>query len=46
VSQSVLTRGIARASFDLASDGTVPIPDTPGIGAEVDTDFITAHRVN
>ena len=46
VSQSVLTCGIARASFDLASDGTVPIPDTPGIGAEVDTDFITAHRVN
>ena len=46
VSQSVLTRGIARASFDLASDGTVPIPDTPGIGAEVDLEFIKAHRVN
>ena len=46
VSQSVLTRGIARASFDLASDGTVPIPDTPGIGAEVDLEFIRAHRVN
>ena len=46
VSQSVLTRGIARASFDLASDGTVPIPDTPGIGAVVDLEFIKAHRVN
>jgi L-alanine-DL-glutamate epimerase-like enolase superfamily enzyme len=46
VSQSVLTRGIARASFDLAADGTVAIPDTPGIGVEVDLDFIAAHRVN
>jgi len=46
VSQSALTRGIARAGFDLAADGTVPIPDTPGIGAEVDIEFINAHRVN
>jgi L-rhamnonate dehydratase len=46
VSQSALTRSIARASFSLAEDGTVPIPDTPGIGVEVDLDFIRAHRVN
>ena len=46
VSQSALTRGIARASFDLAEDGTVPIPDDPGIGVEIDPDFIKAHRVN
>ncbi len=46
VSQSPLTRGIARASFALDADGTVPIPDTPGIGVEVDPDFIAAHRVN
>jgi L-alanine-DL-glutamate epimerase-like enolase superfamily enzyme len=46
VSQSALTRGIARASFDLAVDGTVPIPDTPGIGVEVDPEFIKVHRVN
>ena len=46
VSQSKLTKGIARASFDLAPDGTVPIPDTPGIGVEVDLDFVQAHRVN
>ncbi|HSU06661.1 MAG TPA: mandelate racemase/muconate lactonizing enzyme family protein [Acetobacteraceae bacterium] len=46
VSQSPLTRGIARADFDLAPDGTVPIPDTPGIGVEVDLDFISQHRVN
>jgi L-alanine-DL-glutamate epimerase-like enolase superfamily enzyme len=46
VSQSALTRGIAQASFSLAEDGTVAIPDTPGIGVEVDLDFIRAHRVN
>src|SRR5208337_98143 len=46
VSQSALTRGIAQASFQLSDDGTVPIPDTPGIGVEVDLDFINAHRVN
>jgi L-alanine-DL-glutamate epimerase-like enolase superfamily enzyme len=46
VSQSHLTRGIAHAPFVLASDGTVSIPDTPGIGVTVDRDFIAKHRVN
>ncbi|WP_264711807.1 mandelate racemase/muconate lactonizing enzyme family protein [Limobrevibacterium gyesilva] len=46
VSQSPLTAGIARASFALDADGAVPIPDSPGIGVEVDLDFIRAHRVN
>ena len=46
VSQSPLTAGIARASFSLQDDGTVLIPDTPGIGVDVDLDFINAHRVN
>ena len=46
VSQSALTRGIARAAFALAPDGTVAIPDLPGIGVEVDEEFVRAHRVN
>jgi L-rhamnonate dehydratase len=46
VSQSHLTRGVAQAPFALAADGTVAIPDTPGIGVTVDRDFIAAHRVN
>ncbi len=46
VSQSKLTAGIAQASFQLDADGCVDIPDTPGIGVEVDLDFINAHRVN
>ena len=44
VSQSALTAGIAKASFALQPDGTVPIPDVPGIGVEVDEDFIRRHR--
>jgi L-rhamnonate dehydratase len=46
VSQSTLTRGIARTALKLEADGTVLIPDLPGIGVEVDLDFIRAHRVN
>jgi len=46
VSQSRLTGGIAHAPFELAEDGTIAIPDTPGIGVTVDTAFIAAHRVN
>lgn len=46
VSQSALTAGIARAPFALAPDGTVAIPDEPGIGVTVDVDFINAHRMN
>jgi len=46
VSQSALTRGITRTALALSADGTVAIPDAPGIGVEVDLDFVKAHRVN
>jgi L-alanine-DL-glutamate epimerase-like enolase superfamily enzyme len=46
VSQSALTRGITRTGLALAADGTVAIPDDPGIGVEVDAEFVKAHRVN
>jgi L-alanine-DL-glutamate epimerase-like enolase superfamily enzyme len=46
VSQSRLTQGITRAPFELSEDGTVSIPDEPGIGVAVDLDFIRHHRVN
>jgi L-alanine-DL-glutamate epimerase-like enolase superfamily enzyme len=45
VSQSALTAGIAKAPFALAADGTIAIPEGPGIGVTVDLDFIAAHRV-
>jgi L-alanine-DL-glutamate epimerase-like enolase superfamily enzyme len=47
VSQSALTRGVTHgAPFRLEGDGTVAIPDQPGIGVDVDIDFIRARRVN
>lgn len=47
VSQSALTRGVcAGTPFTLEEDGTVRIPDAPGLGVAVDQDFIEAHRAN
>jgi L-rhamnonate dehydratase len=46
VSQSELTRHITQAPFALAADGTVAIPDTIGVGVEVDEAFVQARRVN
>jgi L-alanine-DL-glutamate epimerase-like enolase superfamily enzyme len=45
VSQSELTRGVCGGAFKLNADGTVTIPSAPGLGVEVDADFIAAHRV-
>jgi L-alanine-DL-glutamate epimerase-like enolase superfamily enzyme len=46
VSQSALTKGVSRGSFRLGDDGTIAIPDEPGLGVEVDAEFIKKHRVN
>ncbi|SFZ83332.1 L-alanine-DL-glutamate epimerase [Devosia enhydra] len=46
VSQSALTRGIARAGFALDAEGMIAIPDGPDGGVAVDLDFIAAHRVS
>jgi L-alanine-DL-glutamate epimerase-like enolase superfamily enzyme len=46
VSQSELTRGVCGGAFTLNADGTVTVPSTPGLGVEVDAEFIAAHRVN
>jgi L-rhamnonate dehydratase len=46
VSQSELTRGVARQHFTLNKDGTITIPTTAGLGVDVDKDFIAAHRAN
>jgi L-alanine-DL-glutamate epimerase-like enolase superfamily enzyme len=46
VSQSILTKGVAHGPFELAEDGTIGIPDAPGIGVTIDPDFIAAHRAD
>lgn len=45
VSQSPLTAGIAPTSLGLDAEGYIAIPDSVGIGIEVDTAFVDAHRV-
>jgi L-alanine-DL-glutamate epimerase-like enolase superfamily enzyme len=44
VSQSPLTAGIAPTSLTLDDTGCIAIPDGVGIGIEVDTQFVDAHR--
>lgn len=47
VAQSTLTRGVTRGTpFTLDADGCVAVPYAPGLGVDVDRDFIAAHRVN
>lgn len=46
VSQSELTRGVCGGALRLEPDGTVRVPDGPGLGVDVDENFIQAHRVN
>ncbi|HEV2517354.1 MAG TPA: mandelate racemase/muconate lactonizing enzyme family protein [Devosia sp.] len=45
VSQSPLTAGIAPTTLGLDTEGCIAIPDGVGIGIEVDTAFVDAHRV-
>ena len=40
VSQSALTRGVTVTDIQLEPDGTVKIPNSIGIGVEVDEAFI------
>jgi L-alanine-DL-glutamate epimerase-like enolase superfamily enzyme len=46
VAQSKLTRGVCGGVLSLSPDGTVAVPDGAGLGIDIDTDFIAAHRVN
>jgi L-alanine-DL-glutamate epimerase-like enolase superfamily enzyme len=46
IAQSALTKGICGGVLELNDDGTVSIPEAPGLGVEVDEEFIQAHRVN
>ena len=46
VAQSRLSRGVVRSHLSLSADGTVSIPDGPGIGVEVDEDFVRSRQLN
>lgn len=44
VAQSRLTRGVCGGALELNSDGTVDVPDTPGLGVEVDERFVRSKQ--
>jgi L-rhamnonate dehydratase len=46
VAQSRLSRGVSRGSFALEDDGCLRVPEGSGVGVEVDTQFIEAHRAH
>ncbi|MER7007626.1 enolase C-terminal domain-like protein [Dactylosporangium sp. NPDC000555] len=46
VAQSRLSRGVARDHLSLSADGTVSVPDGPGIGVDVDEDFVRSRQLN
>lgn len=45
VAQSRISRGIVEHPMTLQSDGTLLVPTGSGVGVDVDSEFITAHRV-
>ncbi len=44
--QSRLSRGVTGGTMTLTEDGTLPVPDAPGLGVSVDIGFVEHHRVN
>lgn len=44
--QSALSRGVCGGALKLNDDGTVSVPDGPGLGVTVDEEFVAAHRFN
>jgi L-alanine-DL-glutamate epimerase-like enolase superfamily enzyme len=46
VAQSRLSRGVVHDHLNLSVDGTVSIPDGPGIGMDVDEDFVRSRQLN
>lgn len=45
VAQSMLSSGVCHGRLALAPDGTVAVPTAPGLGVEVDEDFVRARLV-
>lgn len=45
VAQSALSRGVTREHLKLEADGTLAVPDGPGVGVEVDTEFVASAAV-
>lgn len=43
--ETVLSKGLLKTHFALNEDGTVTVPDTPGLGIEIDEDAVEKYRI-
>lgn len=44
--ETVLSKGLLKNHFALQMDGTVEVPDTPGLGIEVDEAAVAKYRIS
>lgn len=44
--ETVLSKGLLKTHFALNEDGTVTVPDTPGLGIEIDEEAVERYRVS
>ena len=45
-SETVLSKGLLKSHFALEDDGTVKVPDTPGLGIEIDETAVEKYRIS
>lgn len=44
--ETVLSKGLLKSHFALEGDGTVKVPDTPGLGIEIDETAVEKYRIS
>ncbi len=44
--ETVLSKGLLKNHFVLQPDGTVEVPDTPGLGIEIDETAVSKYRIS
>ncbi len=44
--ETVLSKGLLKSHFALEDDGTVKVPDTPGLGIEIDETAVEKYRIS
>lgn len=44
--ETVLSKGLLKNHFALNGDGTVTVPDTPGLGIEINEEAVERYRIN
>jgi L-alanine-DL-glutamate epimerase-like enolase superfamily enzyme len=44
--ETVLSKKLLKKHFEIDKDGYVAVPNTPGLGVEIDLDSLEEYRVN